>query len=124
MKLPSLFKIPSHQRFNYTPRYYDEIKEDIQERTERIRRELEQEGVLERSGNEQETGEYKSRISGSFSRRAQYRKSVNRSSLIQFGIFILLMGGFVGYLFYGSDVIYGFLLLVPLYAFLRLKKIL
>ena len=47
MKLPSIFKTASHQRFSIKPRYYDPIKEEIEERTSRIKKELEQEGLLE-----------------------------------------------------------------------------
>ena len=36
MKFPSLSRIPKNKRFNFEPRYYDPIKEDIQNRTERI----------------------------------------------------------------------------------------
>ena len=32
MKFPSLIKIPRHQRFHLKPRYYDPIKEDVENR--------------------------------------------------------------------------------------------
>ena len=31
MKLPSIFKTPNYQRFDIKPRYYDPIKEEIEE---------------------------------------------------------------------------------------------
>ncbi len=32
MRLPSLFKSPSHQRFDYKPRFWDEKKEELEKR--------------------------------------------------------------------------------------------
>ena len=40
MRFPSLFRTPRHQKFHIEPRYYDPIKEEIAERTERIRKEM------------------------------------------------------------------------------------
>jgi len=37
MKLPSIIRVPKHQRFNYEPRHFDPIKEEMKEREERIR---------------------------------------------------------------------------------------
>ena len=123
MKIPSLFKVPSHQRFSYMPRYYDEVKEDIENRTRRIRRELELEGVLEPGEKEEEIDErYQSRITGSFSQRAYYKSTKNRATIIQFVIFIVLAGLLGGYIFFGPDIIYAGLLLFPAYLYFRLKK--
>ena len=41
MKLPSLSKISKYKRFDYQPRFYDPLKEELQERVERITREHE-----------------------------------------------------------------------------------
>lgn len=38
MKLPSLVKIPRNKRFEFRPRYYDPIKEELLERVEKIKR--------------------------------------------------------------------------------------
>ena len=40
MKLPSLTRLPKNRRFNFQPRYYDPIKEEIEERTSRIKKEI------------------------------------------------------------------------------------
>ena len=123
MKFPSLFKVPSHQRFNFTPRYYDEVKEDIENRTRRIKRELELEGVLKPEDGEKVDKEgYQSRITGSFSNRAYYRSSRNKSALIQFVIFVVLVGLAAGYIFYGNNVLYAALIIFPAYLYFRLKK--
>ena len=123
MKFPSLFKVPSHQRFNYMPRYYDEIKEDIDNRTKRIRRELELEGLLKREEDSGSLNEqYQSRITGSFSKRAYYKSTRNRSAILQFIIFVVLISLAGGYLYFGSDILYAALLIFPAYLYFRLKK--
>ncbi|PCH69905.1 MAG: hypothetical protein COC01_00275 [Bacteroidetes bacterium] len=40
-KLPSFIKIPKNKSFEFTPRYYDQKKEQYEEKVERIKRELE-----------------------------------------------------------------------------------
>ena len=40
MKLPSLVRVPKYKRFNFEPRHYDPLKEEIKNRTERIKNEL------------------------------------------------------------------------------------
>lgn len=34
------FKLPKHRNFNYKPRYYDPIKEEVQERVKKIEQEI------------------------------------------------------------------------------------
>ena len=47
MKIISLFtKAPQHQRFSYKPRYYNPQQDEMKEREERIRKELERERAL------------------------------------------------------------------------------
>ena len=101
MKFPSILRVPRHRRFNIQPRYYDPIKEDIENRTARIKREMEL-----RNSDEEGTGEstYQSRISGSFSRNAQYGES--RSSRLRFIILVALVGVTVGYIFLGNLALY------------------
>ena len=40
MRFLSILRIAKHQRFHIEPRYYDEVKEDIEQRTSRIKHEL------------------------------------------------------------------------------------
>ena len=110
MRFPSLFRLPRHQQFDIKPRYYDPIKEEIRERTERIKGELE--------GNQ--SGELRSsRIE--FKRKA---KTASMTSMLQLAIAAGLGLLLVGWLQYGSDFFYYFLwLLVPGYLFYRLKNI-
>ena len=96
MKLPSIIKIPSYQRFNYEPRHYDPIKEDIDERRKRIRRILD----ADRS-----KGGYsaRGRLEGSFKRRGAVEDS---SGIIRLIIAAVLFAGVVGYLYFGNIALY------------------
>ena len=110
MRFPSLFRLPRHQQFRIEPRYYDPVKEEIQERTERIKQEM--------KGNPGE-GVRSSRIE--FKRKA---KTATMTSMLQLSIAAGLGLLVVGWLQYGSDFFYYFLwLLVPGYLFYRLINI-
>ena len=66
MKLPSLLSRPKYKRFEYQPRYYDPIKEDIKRRAQSVERIV--------PGSD---------ISGAFRRRTSpARKAVNLQLLI------------------------------------------
>lgn len=112
MKFPSLTRLPSNRRFNIEPRYYDPVKEDIEERTSRIKQEISQ--LREGDSTHQLSG-----ISGSFSRRANYTKNAN---ILQTVILFLLIIFIAGYLLYGNAIFYLFLLVVPIYFFIRIRK--
>jgi hypothetical protein len=111
MKFPSLTHLPAHRRFTVEPRYYDPVKEDIEERTSRIKQEISQ----VRAGEIRST----SGISGSFARRASYTKNAN---ILQMVILFCLITLIAGYLFYGNDIFYIFLLVIPIYFFFRIRK--
>jgi hypothetical protein len=112
MKLPSIFRTASHARFDIKPRYYDPIKEEIEERTSRIRLELEQEGKLEPSG-EAANGENRrglgSGIRGSFAQRGIKTKEtsmVSTAGIIRTILFFSMIIGVFGYMYLGPDIIY------------------
>jgi hypothetical protein len=111
-KFPSLIRLPSHKRFNYEPRHYDPIKEEIENRIATIKREM---------GQSDDEGEYKSGISGAF-RRNQESKATISSGFLQLIIFTVLFGGFVGWIFYGNLVLYILSAFIPVYLFLRLRR--
>ncbi|WKN33261.1 hypothetical protein PZB74_07900 [Porifericola rhodea] len=112
MKFPTLTRLPNYRRFNVEPRYYDPVKEDIEERTSRIKQEISQ---LREGGSSHQT----SGIAGSFSRRANYTKNAN---ILQMVILISLIIFIGGYLLYGNDIFYIFLLIVPIYFYIRIRK--
>lgn len=119
MKFFSLFsKTPTHQRFNYMPRYYDPKKEEMAEREARIKRELK----LEREAG---PGDYRTRIAGSFQaarRRSKQSGSSLNSSLLRLGILLFLVVFIIAYIQWGQIALYGFILFVPFYFYLKFKK--
>lgn len=119
MKFLSLFnKTPTHQRFNYTPRYYDPLKEEMKERELRIRKELELE-------NENGPGDYRSRIAGSFQAARKRSKQSEKSlgaNLLRFGIILFLVVFIIAYIQWGQVAFYGFALFIPFYLYLKFKK--
>ena len=79
------------------PRYYNPVKEEIQERERRIIAEI---NAQKREG----TYTPGTRISGSFSRSAPKK---DESGLLRFVIATLLFGGVVGYLYFGIAAVYA-----------------
>jgi hypothetical protein len=119
MKIISLFtKAPQHQRFSYRPRYYDPKKEEMQEREERIRRELE----LAR-GNAAEAGDYRTRIAGSFqAARKRSKPSAAKSAVImRFGVLLFMTLLLMAMFQWGKDALYAGFLIVPFYLYLKFK---
>ena len=109
MKLPSIIKIPSYQRFNYEPRHYDPVKDDIDERRRRIRRSLDA---------DRQVGEYSSRtrLQGSFRRR---KVAEDNSGFIRLIIGAMLFAGVIGYLYFGNIALYIAIGLVLLYMIIK-----
>lgn len=110
MRFPSLFRLPKHQQFVIKPRYYDPVKEEIQERTERMQGQAE--GI--------EGGNYQS-SKINFKRKA---KSAPATSMIQLGIASLLGLMIIGWLQFGNEIFYYLLwIIVPIYLIYRLKNL-
>lgn len=120
IKIPSLFtKTPRHKRFNFTPRHYDPLEEERKAREERIQRELQVKGE-----SEETDAAYRTRIVGSF--RAA-RKSGNRSfdpsaNLLRLLITTFLVVWIIAYLQFGKDALYGLLLFVPFYLWIKFVR--
>ena len=110
MKIPSIIKTPKYNRFNFEPRHYDPIKEEIEEKLRMAK--------AQKEFDSSTTG-YQSSISAAFSKR---QKKNSQSSTLQLIIAIALMGTFVGWLFFGNQFFYVYLLLSPLYFYWRLKN--
>lgn len=109
MKIPSFVRVAKPHRFHITPRHYDPIKEEIEQRTSAIRKELEQKGILDADASQTDfSAGYQSSIRGAFRSRSKARSSsvFERSGLIRFIIFALLLGGLGGYLYLGPEVLY------------------
>lgn len=130
MKFPAIFKTSSHQRFGIKPRYYDPIKEEIDERTSRIIKELEAEGLLEEGENDL-LGELRSTaIKGSFSAyrgiRQRETSVFNSTAMIRTLLFLGMVAAAFGYIYLGP-IIFTYLAIVAfgawaIYFLLRLTK--
>jgi len=122
MKFVSLFtKAPNYKRFSYTPRFYDQRAEEMKEREERIRREIE----MEKGGNVTEITGYRSRMAGSFNsarKRSKVSEDSRRSSLIRSGLLLYMVLFIMAFLTWGSAALYSLLLFVPVYFYLKFKK--
>jgi len=116
MRFLSILRIAKHQRFHIEPRYYDEVKEDLEQRTSRIRQELK----LERRQGVAGSVEH-SRINGAFSRRS--RIETGKTGFLRFAIVVYLFGGFVGYLYLGNIAFIGMASFIPVYYFLRWRNL-
>lgn len=119
MKIPTLFgRIPKHQRFNFAPRFYDAEREEREERNKRIIKELE-------SDENKSVDGYQSRIKGSFSsarKRSQITSSDLQTSLIRLVILFFLVLFIVAYLQWGNKAMYGFLVIIPVYAWMKIRR--
>lgn len=110
MKIPSLTKIPRHRQFHFEPRYYDPVKEDIAERTKRIKAEL-------RKG---QVHDYKQNISEAFSRRMRKDR---RAGVTQWTFVVFFAAIFAGYFYFGSAMLYALLAIIPIYIIIKLRKV-
>lgn len=107
----SFFKrLPKNKRFNYEPRYYDPVKEEIKYRTENVKRDLDREN----------SSEVSSMISQGFARRARHTRQASSTQLV---LVALLLGGFIGYLYYGNIALWIFIAVFGLYIFVKSKKL-
>ena len=100
MRFPSLLNTPSNRRFSIQPRYYDPVKEDIEIRTDRIKRTFH----LKKMEEAGENPEHESRIQGSFGRNAYYKQ--HGTGILRFIILVLLAATAVGYFYVGNIALY------------------
>lgn len=129
MKFPSIFKTAKHQRFSITPRYYDPIKEEIAERTARIKRELELEGVLE-GESEADFTHRKTSIKGSFSSyrgiKSRETSVFSSTAMIRTLLFLGMVIAAFGYIYVGPQILtylaYGAMGTAALYFSFKIIK--
>jgi Flp pilus assembly protein TadB len=122
MKFLSLFtKAPANQRFNYTPRYYDQKKEEMKEREDRIRKELEKEkGIV----SEQSPANYRSRMQGSFhaARRRSKTGSESNVVLIRLGVLLFIALFVFAFITWGKPALYSLIIFIPIYIYVKMKR--
>lgn len=88
-------KLPQHRRFEFKPRFYDERKEELDQRIQRIKEEVELEKKLKESG-ENYTINYRSTIRDQFQRNRKTKKISN----IRFLLILVALLGLAYYLIY------------------------
>lgn len=107
MKIPSLFHSKSPNRFEIKPRYWDPVKEEIEQRTSYIKRELEAQGKLTPEEIDLKA-KYETGIRGAFSQNRKTKSFTSGSgastAIIRSLIFFFLLGGGAGYLYLGPIV--------------------
>ena len=118
MNLPGLFKKARYQRFHIEPRYYDPIKEDIENRTSRIKAEM---GL---SDSEKIDPGYRSRIEGSFRKNMKHATGggIDQTVMLRLLIMVILVLAIGGFLYVGKEIFYLVLLIIPFYLWKRLRK--
>ena len=102
-------RLPKNKRFNYRPLYYDPVKDELEEKESKFRRELSEDG--KRIPHE--------KISEAYRRRSRVeRKGDTRQILFILAFTIIIFG----YIYVGNYVFYLLLVLIPLYIWMRLRK--
>lgn len=94
MRFPSFIRLPRHQRFQYEPRYYDPVKEDLEQRTKFIKKQL----------TEESNESHRERISAQWQRK---ERQSQKSSVLQLIILAVLVTTVVAYFYFGNVGIYG-----------------
>ncbi|GCC53587.1 hypothetical protein SanaruYs_38320 [Chryseotalea sanaruensis] len=122
MKFSGLFtKTPEHKRFNFMPRHYDPREDEMKEREERIQKEVEA-GL--RKETEEDLLRHQSRIKGSFqaARKRSVQKSAPSAAVLRTLITLFIVLELWAYLQFGNVALYGLLLIVPFYLFLKFRS--
>jgi len=112
MKLPSLFRTAQPMRFDIKPRFYDPVKEEIEQRTARIKKELQMEGKLPyEEGYDPENDSFRSSaIRGAFTQGSPIKGKTSapfsNTGFLRLLIFLVLIALVFGYVYYGPDAVY------------------
>ena len=102
-------RLPKNKRFNYRPRYYDPVKDEMEEKESKFRRELSEDGKRIPRVN----------ISEAYRRRSRLeRKGDTRQILFVLAFTIIAFG----YIYVGNYIFYFLFVLIPLYIWMRLRK--
>ncbi len=94
MKLPSLVRVPKYRRFNFEPRHFDPLKDELKNRTEKIKNDLATTG----NGSIDEFA-VKQRISDAFVR--DRHKTGGKIAGTQVFFILLISASFVGFWYIG-----------------------
>ncbi|GAA0879307.1 hypothetical protein GCM10009119_22750 [Algoriphagus jejuensis] len=115
MKFPSLFRTTAPLRYDVKPRYYDPIKEEIEQRTSRIKRELTEEGLLDEEEVEIRSKSMGENLRGSFAQhrgiKTKSSSLFNSTAMIRTLLFFAMIIGAFGYIYLGP-VIFEYMLYI------------
>jgi hypothetical protein len=99
-------------RFDIKPRFYDPVKEEIEQRTARIKKELQMEGKLPyEEGYDPENDSFRgSAIRGAFTQGSPIKGKTStpfsNTGFLRLLIFLVLIALVFGYVYYGPDAVY------------------
>ena len=111
-KLPTLTKLPQYKRFEYQPRYYDPVKEMVEEKIAAVKNQLE----AEKQGNY----DHAQRIKSSFRKRSRHERQKTDFSQ---SLFVLVFVAFFGlYFYFGNAALWLLAVLFPACIYFRLKS--
>ncbi|MGK7389541.1 MAG: hypothetical protein ACNS60_04295 [Candidatus Cyclobacteriaceae bacterium M2_1C_046] len=121
MNINPFYRSPKYQKFHLEPRYYDPVKEEMQEREEQIRRRMAMGNAsLNDNPDASEDENFHSSIQGSFTRRRSAPGS--SASIMQLIIMLLLAGLIFGYIFIGEMALYVVVLISCVLLYLKMKR--
>ncbi|HLF35089.1 MAG TPA: hypothetical protein VI583_12675 [Cyclobacteriaceae bacterium] len=109
MKLPSLLRLPKNRQFNYRPRYYDPVKEELAAKERRFKEQN------ERGGRK----DLRESIAEAYKRRSRLERKSDVRQIVFIMSFVAIA---FGYIYIGSNILYILLILVPLYVWARIRK--
>ncbi|WP_053406829.1 hypothetical protein [Persicobacter sp. CCB-QB2] len=116
MRLPSLFKTPKHQQFHIKPRYYDPVKEYVEERRRVVASQMKEEADGDKD-------RYSANIRAGFDRsrgKATSPKAGMAQGLMVVGLTVTM----AIYWFYGDWALYFFGIFIAAYIYMKVKGIL
>ncbi len=113
MRFPSFIRLPRHQKFNYDPRYYDPVKEDLDRRI----------SLAKKQTSDDTNDSNRERISAQWRRT---ERNSQKASVRQLIIVAFLISSVLAYFYFGNNGIYGIIGTLILgylvYKFKQLKK--
>ena len=113
MKIPSITKLPKYKRFEFQPRYYDPVKEMIDQKMKDAQMELDTEQTEEYEG-------YAKRIKAGFRKKSQIEKQ--KTDFSQSFFVLCFSSFFILYFYYGNLAFWLLAIMFPLYLWLKLRN--
>jgi hypothetical protein len=113
MKIPSITKLPKYKRFEFQPRYYDPVKEEIAQKMKEAQMELEAEQNGEYEGHSK-------RMRAGFRKRSTIERQ--KTDFSQSFFVLCFSSFFILYYKYGNLAFWMLAIMFPLYLWLKLRR--